>query len=401
MAANHIALYVTGGIAAYKAASLVRLFVKAGHTVRVVMTQHATEFITPLTMATLSQQSVALDNFAPPKPGEVSHIALADWTDVAVAYPATANFIAKIAQGFADDMASTTWLATTAPKIIFPAMNSHMLHQPATQRNLDQLSTDGVAVAPTGSGFLAEGYAGDGRLLEPSEAQGFTDYVVSRRQGLLQDQHVLITAGGTKEAIDPVRNLTNRSSGKMGYALAQAALAAGANVTLISTTGQQPPFGITYIPVQDARQMQAALTERYAASDIVIMAAAVADWRPTSVAQEKVKKQPGQTTWHLDLVRNPDIIAGLGAQKSHQFLVGFAAETQDLIANAEKKMAAKHVDMLVANDVSKAGVGFGADDNAVVLLRPGTPPQYVAKAPKREIATQIVTAIGRFLQANY
>lgn len=394
MSALHIALYVTGGIAAYKAAPLVRAFIKAGHSVRVVMTAHATEFITPLTMATLSQQPVALDNFATPQPGEVSHIALADWTDAAVAYPATANFIAKIANGLADDMASTAWLATTAPRIVFPAMNGHMLHQAATERNLNQLSTDGIVVAPTGTGFLAEGYVGDGRLLEPAAARDFVTYVLSRRQGRLQDAHVVITAGGTQEPIDPVRRLTNRSSGKMGYALAAAALQAGANVTLISTAGLQPPFGITYVPVTDARQMQQALTARFAASDIVIMAAAVADWRPARVAQEKIKKQPGQDTWQLDLVRNPDIIAGLGAQKTHQFLVGFAAETQDLIANAEKKLATKHVDMLVANDVGQPGVGFGAEDNAVVLLQSGIAPQYLPKAPKTTIAAQVISAIA-------
>jgi phosphopantothenoylcysteine decarboxylase/phosphopantothenate--cysteine ligase len=396
----HITLYITGGIAAYKAASLVRLWKKSGHMVRVVMTESATKFITPLTLATLSQEEVVTDNFAEPQPGEVSHIALADWTNVAVAYPATANFIAEIANGLAGNMASTTWLATTAPKIVFPAMNGHMLNQSATQRNIVQLATDGVTVAPTDTGFLAEGYKGEGRLLSPETAQEFVTYVLSRGQGVLQDAQVVITAGGTKEAIDPVRELTNRSSGKMGYALAVAALAAGANVTLISTTGQLPAFGINYIPVADAREMQQALTDHFDTNDIVIMAAAVADWRPQTVAQEKLKKQPGQETWHLDLVRNPDILAHLGTIKTHQFLVGFAAETQDLLANATKKLSSKRADMLVANNVGGDGVGFGADNNAVTVLQPDAAPISLSKAPKTEIAVQLINIIGRAQSAQ-
>ncbi|KRM99516.1 bifunctional phosphopantothenoylcysteine decarboxylase/phosphopantothenate--cysteine ligase CoaBC [Loigolactobacillus rennini] len=388
---KHIALYVSGGIAAYKAATLVREFIRQKAQVRVVETAGAQAFVTPLTFQVLSKHEVYTDRFAQLAPDQVAHIELADWTDVAVVAPATADLMAKLATGIADDFASTALLATTAPKFIAPAMNVHMWENPATQRNLAVLKQDGMRIIDPDTGFLAEGYQGKGRFPAPVKivAEVEADLIAADTTLPLHGQQVLVTAGGTRERLDPVRYLTNDSSGKMGYALALAARNLGAQVTLISTVSQLPvPAGITVIHVDSAAAMRNALLKRFATAAMVIMAAAVADFRPAAPATNKIKKTA--TTYTLELTKNPDILAELGQRKQHQFLIGFAAETQHLLAYAQRKLAQKQVDMIVANDVSSPHAGFNRDTNEVTVLQPNQAPQPLKVAHKTKIAQQIL-----------
>lgn len=388
---KHIALYVSGGIAAYKAATLVREFIRQKAQVRVVETAGAQAFVTPLTFQVLSKHEVYTDRFAQLAPDQVAHIELADWTDVAVVAPATADLMAKLATGIADDFASTALLATTAPKFIAPAMNVHMWENPATQRNLAVLKQDGMRIIDPDTGFLAEGYQGKGRFPAPAKivAEVEADLIAADTTLPLHGQQVLVTAGGTRERLDPVRYLTNDSSGKMGYALALAARNLGAQVTLISTVSQLPvPAGITVVHVDSAAAMRNALLKRFATAAMVIMAAAVADFRPAVPATNKIKKTA--TTYTLELTKNPDILAELGQRKQHQFLIGFAAETQHLLAYAQRKLAQKQVDMIVANDVSSPHAGFNRDTNEVTVLQPNQAPQPLKVAHKTKIAQQIL-----------
>lgn len=388
---KHIALYVSGGIAAYKAATLVREFIRQKAQVRVVETAGAQAFVTPLTFQVLSKHEVYTDRFAQLAPDQVAHIELADWTDVAVVAPATADLMAKLATGIADDFASTALLATTAPKFIAPAMNVHMWENPATQRNLAVLKQDGMRIIDPDTGFLAEGYQGKGRFPAPAKivAEVEADLITADTTLPLHGQQVLVTAGGTRERLDPVRYLTNDSSGKMGYALALAARNLGAQVTLISTVSQLPvPAGITVVHVDSAAAMRNALLKRFATAAMVIMAAAVADFRPAAPATNKIKKTA--TTYTLELTKNPDILAELGQRKQHQFLIGFAAETQHLLAYAQRKLAQKQVDMIVANDVSSPHAGFNRDTNEVTVLQPNQAPQPLKVAHKTKIAQQIL-----------
>lgn len=388
---KHIALYVSGGIAAYKAATLVREFIRQKAQVRVVETAGAQAFVTPLTFQVLSKHEVYTDRFAQLAPDQVAHIELADWTDVAVVAPATADLMAKLATGIADDFASTALLATTAPKFIAPAMNVHMWENPATQRNLAVLKQDGMRIIDPDTGFLAEGYQGKGRFPAPAKivAEVEADLIAADTTLPLHGQQVLVTAGGTRERLDPVRYLTNDSSGKMGYALALAARNLGAQVTLISTVSQLPvPAGITVVHVDSAAAMRNALLKRFATAAMVIMAAAVADFRPAVPATNKIKKTA--TTYTLELTKNPDILAELGQRKQHQFLIGFAAETQHLLAYAQRKLAQKQVDMIVANDVSSPHAGFNRDTNEVTVLQPNQEPQLLKVAHKTKIAQQIL-----------
>lgn len=388
---KHIALYISGSIAAYKAASLTRLLVKAGAIVRVIMTTTATNFITPLTMQTLSKHFVYPQQITTAD-APVAHIALADWTDIAIIAPATANIIAKMANGIADDFATTALLATTAAKFVVPAMNEHMWNNPATQHNLTTLRTNGVTIIEPTVGFLAEGYAGKGHMREPSD---IVNYVASATMpALLANKKVLISAGGTKEPIDPVRYITNRSSGKMGYALAQVAQQMGAQVTLVSASTLPTPPGVTIHKVTTAQQMQTAMNDNFKQNDIVIMAAAVADYHVLHVATQKIKKTTDNDQLNLKLVKNPDILATLSQQKTQQYLVGFAAESQNLLANAQKKLINKHVDMLVANDISAKDAGFNSDNNRVTVLRPHQAPQVLPLASKQQIAKEILTIIS-------
>lgn len=391
LAGKHVALYVSGGIAAYKAAYLVRELIRQGAEVRVVETAGAQAFVTPLTFQTLSKHAVYTDRFAQLAPDEVAHIELADWTEIALVAPATADLIAKMAQGLADDFASTALLATTAPKFVAPAMNVHMWENPATQRNVATLKADGVEIIEPATGFLAEGYSGKGRFPEPTAivATVMAKLLAQATDLPLHGQSVLVTAGGTRERLDPVRYLTNDSSGKMGYALATAARDLGAQVTLISApTMLTVPAGVAYVGVDSAEAMRSALLARYQTAQMVIMAAAVADFRPVTVADNKIKKTTADYT--LTLTKNPDILAELGQQKQQQFLIGFAAETQHLLTYAQKKLASKRVDMIVANDVSSAHAGFNHDTNEVTILQPNVEPQTLPLASKQVIAQQIL-----------
>ncbi|AVK60291.1 bifunctional phosphopantothenoylcysteine decarboxylase/phosphopantothenate--cysteine ligase CoaBC [Lactobacillus sp. CBA3605] len=396
---RRVTVVISGGIASYKAVTLIRLLMKQGATVRVAMTAHAAEFVTPLTFQTLTQQPVVCDEFTMADPHHVVHVALADWTELMVVVPATANIIAKMAMGLADDAATTTILATTAPKYVIPAMNTHMYENPATQRNLAQLTADGNHVLTPATGMLAEGYVGQGRLPEPPVILAWlTDQLLAATSTLpLHGQKVLVTAGGTREQLDPVRFLSNRSSGKMGYAVAQAAYMMGAQVTLISAQTALPkPAGVTIVPVTSAADMLAATTKAFATTDILVMAAAVSDYRPVQPATQKIKKQAGQTGLTLDLTETTDILKSLATQKQTQFVIGFAAETEHLLANANKKLAAKRLDLLVANDVAKPGVGFNGETNQVTLLRPNAPAITTAVLPKLAIAEKILeTAISQ------
>lgn len=387
---QHIALYISGSIAAYKAALLTRLLVKAGAQVRIIMTTAATKFITPLTMQTLSKHFVypqQITNDDAP----VAHIDLADWTDIAIVAPATSNIIAKMANGIADDFVTTALLATTAPKYVVPTMNVHMWNNPAMQRNLTILKKDGTHIIEPATGFLAEGYEGKGRMPEPTEIIKViqNDFMPS----LLTNKHVLISAGGTREPIDPVRYITNRSSGKMGYALATAAQQMGANVTLVSTANLPTPPQVKLIKVTDAKSMQKAMQANFEQSDIVIMAAAVADYHVAHVASQKIKKN-GNHELTLHLIPNPDILADLGVHKTHQYVVGFAAESQNLLANAQIKLQHKNVNMIVANNISNSKIGFNSDNNQVTILRPQQPPQILPLANKLVIAREILKIIS-------
>lgn len=401
---KNVIVAVTGGIAAYKAVSFVRLLVKAGAQVRVLMTQSATEFVTPLTFATLTKHPVLTDIFAKEVQGTVPHIEWADWADLAVVVPATANIIAKMANGLADDAVSTTLLATAAPKYVIPAMNNHMWDNPATQRNLALLATDGVHVLEPVTGMLAEGYTGKGRMPEPAEIMAWLNASVadagttSQPQPLTSKQ-VVITAGGTREYLDPVRYLGNESSGKMGIALATAARDLGATVTLIKTSSVHVPIptGITTIDVVSTAELAQVVKREFVTSDVIIMAAAVADYRPVHVAPDKIKKSATAQHLTIELTENEDILQYLGTHKTHQFVVGFAAETQDLLANATAKLAKKQADMLIANDVSQAGIGFGSDENAVTLLQPQQAPIQLAQATKSQIATEILLKLAPLL----
>ncbi|WP_137626600.1 bifunctional phosphopantothenoylcysteine decarboxylase/phosphopantothenate--cysteine ligase CoaBC [Lactiplantibacillus pingfangensis] len=368
---RHVTVVVSGGIASYKALTVIRLLMHEGAQVRVALTAHATEFITPLTFQTLTQQPVVTDEFTMTDPEHVVHVALADWTDVMLIVPATANLIAKMATGLADDAATTTILATTAPKYVVPAMNSHMFANPATTRNLGQLVSDGMTVLDPATGMLAEGYVGHGRLPEPPEIVAWlTSQLLAHETGLpLHGQRVLVTAGGTREMLDPVRYISNRSSGKMGYAIARVAREMGAKVTLISAQTALPrPEGITYIQVTTAAEMLSEVEQAFPTTDMLIMAAAVSDYRPAEMAAQKIKKQPNDHGLTLQLTETTDILKKLAGQKQAQFVIGFAAETQQLLSNATHKLTAKNLDLLVANDVSAPGVGFNGDTNQVTLL---------------------------------
>ncbi|BDZ30797.1 bifunctional phosphopantothenoylcysteine decarboxylase/phosphopantothenate--cysteine ligase CoaBC [Lactiplantibacillus sp. WILCCON 0030] len=396
---RHVTVVVSGGIASYKALTVIRLLMKQGAQVRVALTAHATEFITPLTFQTLTQQPVVTDEFTMTDPTHVVHVALADWTELMVLVPATANLIAKVAQGLADDVATTTILATTAPKYVIPAMNSHMLANPATVRNIAQLTADGLHVLQPATGMLAEGYRGQGRLPEPEAIVAWlTDQVIDAESDLpLHGKKVLVTAGGTREMIDPVRYISNRSSGKMGYAIALAARAMGAQVTLISTpTALKRPHGVEYIQVTTAAELLTQVTKAFVTTDILVMAAAVSDYRPVAPVDQKIKKQADDAHLTLQLTETTDILKALAAHKQQQFVIGFAAETQNLLANAEQKLAAKKVDLLVANDVSQPGVGFNGDTNQVTLLSPGATPVTTAVLSKAAIAQKVLeTALTR------
>ena len=363
-----VLLGVTGGIACYKAAELASALVKQHCSVHVLMTAHATEFITPLTFESLTGNRSVVDTFDRNYPHQVEHIALADRTDLVIVAPATANVCAKLAHGLADDMLTTTILACRCPKLIAPAMNTGMFENPVTQDNLDLLRKYGWEVIAPASGRLACGDVGAGKLPEPDI---LLQYVL-RRLALphdLEGRRVLVTAGPTQEPLDPVRYLTNHSTGKMGYAVARAAAMRGADVTLIHGPTALPPIKFTEdVPITTAQDMYEAVTSRFADMDILVMAAAVADYRPATVADDKIKKKDGDLS--IPVERTADILGTIGPKKTHQFLCGFSMETRDMVENSTAKLTRKNLDMVVANNLKVAGAGFGVDTNVVTFITP-------------------------------
>lgn len=388
---KHIVVGVTAGIAAYKAVELVSRLYKAGAEVKVVMTRNATKFVSPLVFGEISKHKVAVEMFENVQDWNVEHIAYATWADAYIVAPATANMIAKMSHGIADDMLSTQLLATTAPVFVCPAMNSNMYAHPTVQENLTILSSRGVHVLEPDSGLLACGVEGKGRLPEPQKIMDWVDFHLGKTK-LLEGKTVIVSAGGTQEAIDPVRYITNRSSGKMGYAVALKAAQAGAKTILVSApTDLAVPIGVERIIVRSATEMKEAIDSHYDSADAVIMAAAVADYRVAEVADNKIKKQETMT---LELVKNPDILASLGDRKQHQKLIGFAAETQDVISYGKEKVRKKNLDMLVANDVSKSNAGFDVDTNEVTFIYPGDQIVNLPNMSKLDVAERIIQALA-------
>lgn len=394
-----ILFVITGGIAEYKVVEAVRYQVKAGNAVKVVMTKMAEEFVTPLMFATLTNEPV-YDDFKSDLGKPVAHVALADWADQVVVAPATANFIAKMALGIADDFASTVVLASSAKKRVLPAMNVNMWQNPAVQRNLTQLKADGVEILEPVVGELAEGYSGKGRFPSAEVVNQFISQPVSSSQQLA-GYKVVVTAGGTREAIDPVRFIGNRSSGKMGFALAQQAAAAGATVTLITgptNLSLDTNSKIKRIDIEDVAELKAALDQELKNADVLIMAAAVSDYRVAKVSTHKLKKHDFKNGLQLELVENPDILATLDRPDRLKYVVGFAAETDDLLENATGKMQRKGLNMVVANDVGNPEIGFNVDDNAVTILRPDQRAKVIAKQSKVKIAEAILKIVSEELK---
>jgi phosphopantothenoylcysteine decarboxylase/phosphopantothenate--cysteine ligase len=401
-----IALGVTGGIAAYKAAEILRQLQDRGVEVQVVMTRAAQEFIRPLTFAALSGKNVITEMFAdgasgPNAGSSVEHIGVAQSIDALLVAPATADTLAKFANGTASDFLSTLYLATTAPVIVAPAMNVNMWQHEATQKNLDTLRRRGVRIVEPGSGYLACGMIGAGRLAEPDQiVEAVLDTL-----GIAQDlkgESILVTAGPTFEPIDPVRFIGNRSSGKMGYAVAEAAIRRGARVTLVSgPTALNPPAVAEFVPVETTQQMRDAVMTRFPDASVVVKAAAVADYRPRQTASQKIKRVGNALT--LQLEPTTDILAELGAHRFHRFekqiLIGFAAETENVIENARGKLAAKHIDAIVVNDVSMPGIGFNSDRNAVTIITAEDSFQ-VAESSKFDVAQRVLDTVVRLRAAR-
>ena len=383
---NKVVLGVSGGIACYKAVELVRLLVKEHYAVQVILTRGAMEFVTPLTFQTLSARPVATDTFNLTQESEIGHINLADSADIFVVAPATANIIGKIAAGIADDLLTTVLMATRAPVLIAPAMNIHMYENPILQENLRKLRRVGYEILEPGEGYLACGYEGKGRLPDPEAILERIRCRVKKKD--LAGERLLVTAGPSREPLDPVRYISNRSSGKMGYALARAAAQRGAEVVLISgPTALKPPAGVKLTAVNTAAEMRQAILDEFAACTAVIMAAAVADYHPAKFSPDKIKRSKGPLNVRLE--PNPDILEELGQRKDGKLLVGFAAETGNLDANAEKKLRDKNLDMIVANDVTQEGSGFDGDTNIATIFDRRGASRSLPLMSKDELADQI------------
>lgn len=399
-----IVLGVTGGIAAYKAAALCSKLVQKGADVHVIMTSSAQQFITELTLQSLSKNPVYSDTFDEREPSVVSHINLADLADLVIVAPATANMIAKMAHGLADDMLSTTLLATMAPVMVAPAMNVHMYQHPAVVENMRILASRGVSFIEPGEGLLACGYVGKGRMEEPESIvkvieQFFSDKSADEsidKPKPLKGKKIIVTAGGTIERIDPVRYITNDSSGKMGIAIAKVARDMGAEVYLVvGHIDVAPPTDIHVIPVQSAQEMYDAILALWEECDVVIKAAAVADYRPRMTANQKLKKQGEVMT--LDLVKTVDILEQLGQLKTSQFLIGFAAETNDVEAYSREKLIRKNCDLMVANDVTTEGAGFRSDTNIVQIIDRNGLVEQLPMLSKEEVAHRLLTIMAERL----
>ncbi|HBC92957.1 MAG TPA: bifunctional phosphopantothenoylcysteine decarboxylase/phosphopantothenate--cysteine ligase CoaBC [Pelotomaculum sp.] len=391
LAGKTITLGVTGGIAAFKVAQLASNLKAAGAEVHVVMTRSAQEFVRPLTFQVLTDNRVYTDLFDRASSWNVQHVELATQSDLIVVVPATANIIAKAAVGLADDLLSTVITAAVCPVLFCPAMNKNMYENPIVQRNLTVLRELGYHFVEPGRGRLACGVEGIGRLAEIEAIQENIEVLLASDKDL-SGMSVLVTAGPTVEPIDPVRYLTNRSSGKMGYAVAGAALRRGARVILVSgPTALKPPHGVEFIGVQTAREMFDAVLAQYPHVDVVVKSAAVADYRPKEAAQHKIKKSQDEMT--IELEKNPDILAELGRRKTRQLLVGFAAETKELEKNALRKLEMKNLDLLVANDVTRPGAEFGSDTNIVKLVYPGQVVVQLPKMDKKTLADRILDEV--------
>jgi phosphopantothenoylcysteine decarboxylase/phosphopantothenate--cysteine ligase len=388
-----IVLGVTGGIAAYKAADLASKLAQAGAKVKVVMTKSATEFVQPMTFEALTGNPVVTEMYGPKAPYGITHITLADAADVVVIAPATANIIAKIASGIADDMLTCVVLATKAPVVIAPAMHNNMYTNPITQENIQKLKKRGFHIIPAAHGRLASGDIGYGRLPEVAEIMGHIQTVLGKK-GDFTGKSVVVTAGGTQEAIDPVRFISNRSSGKMGYSVAEAARDRGAQVTLITAPTSLPdPVGVEMVKIKSIVQMRDAVVKAVQKTDILIMSAAGADFIPKTIATQKIKKSDAGLT--LELVKAPDILTEI---KDGKFIkVGFKAETQNLVDNAREKLYKTNLDLIVANDVTMEGSGFGTDTNKVVIINKKGEQEDLPLMTKREVADKILDRVVKLL----
>lgn len=391
---KNILLGVSGGIAVYKACALTSKLTQQGANVKVMMTESATKFVSPLTFQALSRNPVYIDTFDEKNPAKIAHIDVADWADIAIIAPATANMIGKMASGIADDMLSTTLLATQASVYIAPAMNVHMYAHPAVIKNMKQLDKWGYHFIEPGAGYLACGYVGKGRLEEPeSIIEAVVEHQKSNR--LFIGKKVLVSAGPTQEKVDPVRFFTNRSSGKMGFAIAEAAANMGAEVTLVAgaVNLETSNKNINRIDVTTAAEMFETMHQQFQLNDIVIKAAAVADYRPKQIYDEKMKKQSND--WEVEMERTKDILQSLGDSKQDQFLVGFAAETSNALQHGIKKLQKKHLDAIVINNVSVDGAGFGGDTNIATYVNKSQQPEEISLTSKYEVANQLMAFIAR------
>jgi phosphopantothenoylcysteine decarboxylase / phosphopantothenate---cysteine ligase len=393
-----ILLCVTGGIAVYKAAALTSKLVQAGAHVKVILSESAQKFVTPLTFQALSRNEVYVDTFDEKNPQVIAHIDLADWADLILVAPATANTIGKIAGGIADNMITTILLAATTPVWIAPAMNVHMYDHPAVKKNLTILAEYGYQFIEPSEGYLACGYVGKGRLEEPEKiVELLQQFFKNQGQLPLKGKTVMVTAGPTREKIDPVRFISNHSTGKMGYALADEAKKQGAHVILVSGPVTLPaPVGMDVVKVESAEEMYNAVLKYYDSADVVIKTAAVADYRPKISFDHKVKKQAGDAS--IELERTKDILFELGQRKKNQVLVGFAAETENVEEYARKKLTAKNADLIVANNVKAEGAGFGTDTNIVTLFKRSGTVKDLPLMSKRNVAKMIIEEITSLLK---
>ncbi|PAE21338.1 bifunctional phosphopantothenoylcysteine decarboxylase/phosphopantothenate--cysteine ligase CoaBC [Bacillus sp. 7504-2] len=392
-----VLLCVTGGIAVYKAAALTSKLTQAGAEVKVILSESAAKFVTPLTFQALSRNDVYIDTFDEKDSKVIAHIDLADWADLVLIAPATANIIGKIANGIADNMISTTLLAATSPVWVAPAMNVHMYEHPAVQQNIETLHRFGYQFIEPNEGYLACGYVGKGRLEEPEKIVELISAFFQTQPSILSGKKIVVTAGPTREKIDPVRYITNHSSGKMGYAIAEEAARFGAEVVLISgPVSLQVPKGVRFISVESAEDMFNAVMGEYSSTDIVIKTAAVADYRPKIAYDDKVKKKDGAEV--LELERTKDILQQLGNEKKDQILIGFAAETNRVEEYARAKLKKKNADMIVANNVKEPGAGFATDTNIVTIYKKDGSSLELPILSKQEVARRILVEAAKILE---
>lgn len=392
---KNIALYVTGGIAIYKVVDLMRSFIKKGANVRVAMTESATEFIKPLTFQVLSKNEVHTNTFYESDPNHLSHIDIADWADFAIVAPATANTIAKMSHGIADNFVTSALLATKVPIIVVPAMNTDMYENKATQSNMKQLKNRAIKIIEPDTGFLAEGYEGKGRFPDQKRIMDeVEEFLIKKTKNLpLKGYKVLVSAGGTSERIDPVRYITNDSSGKTGYEIAKSAYQQGAEVQLVTTKDYSLPKSIKKIKVTSADEMYQEINQLFQEVDILIMAAAVSDYKVAEPSQSKRKKGKNKEGLIIHLKENPDILKSMAEKKEKQFLVGFAAESEDLETYAKEKLIKKKLDMIVANDISIKDSGFDADYNEVIILTKNGGRYEIPRQSKKDIADSLIQKI--------